>query len=392
MKKLKYLFLIFVASALVSCGNPSEPPLVGDWDRRAVFPLAGRSHAATFVIGDKGYVVSGTHGLNRQLRRDVVAFDHTAGSLDRRGMTQGSWSRLENIPDSMPARQQAVGFSLNVGGKVYGFVGTGWTWSEEVRDMVTLNDFWRFDPDTEDWEEITPMPPNASKRRAAIAFTLSIEGLEYGFVGFGFEGDPERNYLLDLWRYDPRQEGGQPWTEVGGYSGDKRRGATVFVIDNRAYISTGDNGNTLVSEHFVFDPDGVRHGRPMWSRLRDTRNASRDHDFDNDWGPLPRTFGVAYVASVDGQLRGHIVGGATAAGAVPSIRPNSNWEYDHEHDLWQERTTFVNNGAPRNRAGMVTFSFPHTGRAFVGMGVTGTTHLDDFWEFIPLVDDCVEFD
>jgi len=115
-------------------------------------------------------------------------------------------------------------------------------------------------------------------------------------------------------------------------------------------------------------------------------NANPDEDYDDDYGGLARSFGVAYVAQVGGELRGHIVGGRNSTNY-------QNWEYDHNEDLWTQRTKFINNaGTTSSREGMVAFSFPETQRAYIGMGKasgsTSTTSIyDDMWEFVPLEDD-----
>jgi len=404
MKKYKFLFLIFISGLLVTCTGTSEEKLVGDWERRAEFPVSGRAHAATFVIGDWGYVVGGTIGT-REFRTDVVAFNHTAGDRDRRRLddvrtiTMGSWRRLKNTPqfsvvegvaEGMRPRQQAVGFSLKVGEKDYGFVGAGMALDNQKRDFITLKDFWKYDPDKEGsddaWTQIAPLPDDFLPRRGAIAFSLNKGSEPFGYVGFGYEDEPDKNYLLDLWEYDPRND---TWTEVFGYSGRKRNGAMVFVIDNKAYICGGDNP-ALVYDFWVFDPNAPEGQN--WESRRTMRDADPNEDFDDDYRYLSRSFGVAYVALVDNQLRGHIVGSTSTLNSSGF----TNWEYNHtigvngkSIDLWEERTSFFNADRRTTRAGMVSFSFPN-GRAFVGLGLSGQNLFhEDLWEFFPLEEDYV---
>jgi len=361
-----------LAGVLVSCQGTSEQQFIGDWQSRTSFELEGRSHAATFVIGDIGYVIGGTSG-NRTPYRHVLAFDHKAAS------GRGSWEVKDNFPG--PARQQAVGFSLNVKGMDYGFVGTGW----HQNDEKLYNDFWRYNPVDDTWEEVAPLP--AYPRRGAIAFSLEVNGKEYGYIGCGWTGltdDIGSLFLSDFYEFDPDGETeieGQmfmgQWTTVKGSGSNKRSGATVFVIENKAYISTGENtnsANATVTDFWVFDPNGTE----KWKRLRAMANLNQNEDYDDDYGPLARSFGVGYV--VEG--KGHIVGGRSGNGFT-------NWEYDHIADLWTQRTSFYNNSSRWSREGMVAFSFK-TGRAFVGMGKQGTSaYWDDMWEFIPLVPDNV---
>jgi len=398
MKAYRWIFLILVTGFFAGCNKDSEPELVGDWQRRAVFPRSERSHAAYFVIGNKGYVIGGYNGTTT-LRREVFEFDHTGGS------GQGIWTQKRNFPQEAIARQQAVGFAFrHMNGKDYGYVGTGYGYVG--KDWITLKDFWRYDKDNDSWEQVAPLPDEYEgveglPRQGAIAFSLQDKSNNkwYGYIGCGYKDDPEREDLTDFWRFDP--EGETPkteeekletnddkpwigkWTPVFGYGGSKRTGASVFVIDNKAYICNGKRfvSNVYTNDFWRFDPnetdpDRVWIGSPK--ALRTMANVNRDEDYDDDYGTLGRAFGVAYVVPVHGRndFRGHIVGGN-----------NSNWEYDHFEDLWVQRTYFFNNQTKFAREGMISFSFPETGRAFVGLGKTSSAYYDEIWEFIPLIDD-----
>ena len=363
MKMYRWFFLVLVTGIMVSCSGTSEEELVGDWQSRAVFSDVPRSHAATFVIGDKGYLCCGWNGY--QVRRnDVFVFDHTSGA------GQGSWGdKLGDFPGKR--RSHAVGFSA----RGFGYIGTGYD-----GDETDMNDFWRYDPDRDEWTEVAPLP--AYTRRGAIAFSLFVGDKEYGYVGFGLhDGTHDRLYLSDIWQYDPDgktvDENGITldghWTIITGHGSSKREGAAVFVIENKAYICNGRNQNGQVSDFWVYDPNSAE----KWKNNppRPMNDSNPDEDYDDDYGGLPRAYGVAYVVSVGGQLRGHIVG-----------EKSSNWEYDHVNDLWIQRTQFINHSLPRSREGMVSFSFS-SGKAFVGMGKAQNAYYDDIWEFIPLIDD-----
>jgi hypothetical protein len=118
-------------------------------------------------------------------------------------------------------------------------------------------------------------------------------------------------------------------------------------------------------------------------------NSNPDEDYCDDYAALARQFGVAFVVNVNQKiggapdLRGHIVGGTAGMGYT-------NWEYDHKEDLWVQRTRFYNHiAAAQTRQGMISFSFPNTGRAFVGLGSSGSQYHEDLWEFIPMIEDNV---
>ena len=376
MKTYKWFFLILVSGIFYSCPGTSEEELVGDWQKRQTYLKNGCAFATSFVIGDKGYVIGGWNGTNT-LRREMLEFDHTAG-------IEGGWKVLPLLPTHIPARHQAVGFSL----KGKGYMGTGWAYLG-TENETTLRDFWQFDPRYNSWEEVAPLPAEAETRRGAIAFSLNVGGKEYGFVGCGYTGEPDKAYLSDFWKFDP--EGTTDgkigkWTpledEHDRYRGEKRSGAVVFVIENKAYICAGEKP-TNNYDFWMFDPNADKN--KQWEKKRSMNNSNPDEDYDDDYGSLGRAFGVSYVVSVGGKLRGHIVGGKTGSGYT-------NWEYNHDSlsengDLWVQRTNFCNNRNNLTRQGMISFSFPSTGRAFVGLGISGGTPYDEMWEFIPLIED-----
>jgi len=395
MKAYKWFFLIVWAGVLAGCSGTSEQQLVGDWQRRAVFPGSERSHAATFVMGTKGYVVGGYNGTNT-LRREVYEFDYTGGS------GQGVWKQLPSTPDEMIARQQAVGFALHQSDGDYGYVGAGYGWfsttgNAKDADWTTLKDFWQYNIKDGTWKQVAPLPDQyegveGKARRGAIAFALQVGSKWYGYVGCGYTGDPDRENRTDFWRFDPELTTPNPdggtwigkWTPVQGYGGSKRTGASVFIIDNKAYICNGET-NTSVNDFWRFDPNNNSEpwiGSPK--KLRTMANVNPDEDYDDDYGSLARAYGVAYVVPVGGQLRGHIVGG--------NKNGSANWEYDHNADLWVQRTSFYNNQSKSNREGMISFSFPDAGKAFVGLGKAGSAYYDDLWEFIPSIDDDIYSD
>ena len=367
MKTYKWFLMLLVAGVIVACGSDPEEELLGDWQRRAIFPEGERSHTAYFVIGDKGYVCCGSNGGRGYLqlgRKEVYVFDHTTTG------GSGSWRQLSDFPGAR--RQQAVGFSANG----FGYIGTGWD-----GDQTVMSDFWRYNTATDTWDSIAPLPAKA--RRGAIAFSLTVGGKEYGYVGTGFSDYPDNWYLQDFWQFDPDgttvgKNGEQlhgRWTPVQEYGGAKRGGSVVFVIDNKAYICTGINSSGSPSDFWVFDPNGEN----LWAKKRPINDSNQDEDYDDDYKALPRSYGMAFTAPVEGKMRGHI---ALGSGNF------TVWEYDHDADLWTQRTSFYNYRTTQSRTGSIAFSFPNTERAFVGLGLAGTTaYMDDLWEFIPMVED-----
>lgn len=363
MKTYKWFFLICIAVVFVACGSDSEEELVGNWVVRSEFDGGPRGYTANFVIGNKGYVCCGWNG-NKARRAELYEYDPTTSQ----GM--GSWRRLTDFPGT--ARSQAVGFS--VAGK--GYVGTGWD-----GDTKVMRDFYEYNPANNSWRRVATLPDGqdgARERYGAIAFSLWEGDKEYGYIGTGYTGGDEKLTLKDFWRFDPAAGDSGRWEQVQGFGGSKREGAVAFVINNKAYICTGKNSSMTVPDIWEFDPNLTNPDGFAWHKKRNMYDSNPDEDFDDDYADLMRSYAVSFVMPVGGVTRGHI-----AIGSGKS----TVWEYDADTDLWEKRTTFVNNSTPRTRDGAVAFSFPELGRAFVGMGMSNTVPYDDMREFYPLEED-----
>jgi N-acetylneuraminic acid mutarotase len=127
----------------------------------------------------------------------------------------------------------------NVPGARYGSAawtdGTGsfWLFGGYGRDSAgnenLLNDLWRYDPDTAEWTWVsgsdtvsqegiygikgTPDADNVPGGRYGSAVWTDASGKLWLFAGFGLDSAGTRQYLNDLWRYDPDTA---EWTWMSG--------------------------------------------------------------------------------------------------------------------------------------------------------------------------------
>ena len=101
------------------------------WTRKADFPGQGRSAAAAFVIGNRGYVGTGDYSLD--LLADFWEYDQ---QTDR-------WTRKVDFAGN--PRSQAVGFAI--GAK--GYLGAG-NHGFAMGDGIN-QDFWEYDQVTDKW-------------------------------------------------------------------------------------------------------------------------------------------------------------------------------------------------------------------------------------------------
>ena len=329
MKISKNLLFISVISAsvcalFIKCGGDDSVDLIGNWVEQSDFEGVARSDAASFTIGNFGYVGTGYDGDDRLT--DFWKYD---SDLNR-------WTQVAVFPGA--ARNAAVAFAA--AGK--GYVGTGYT--GEVR----LQDFWEYDPAGNAWVQIADFAGSA--RYGAVAFSIN----DIGYVGTGYDG----NYLKDFWAYDPSTG---LWAQKTSFGGSKRRDAVGFVLDGIGYICTGINNGNYEKEFYAYDPSS-----DTWAAKRKIADVS-DETYDNEY-TIIRSNAVAFVLSGKAYV---------ASGSIGTLKSDV-WEYDALLDLWKQKTNFE--GASRTDA--VAFATDN-GKAYVTTGKSSSSQFDDIWEFRP---------
>lgn len=239
-----------LAGLLAACSNNnSDEDLIGNWIEKSELAGKPRSEAVAFTINDTAYIGTGYDG--EKYLRDF--WKYTAN---------GGWiTQIAELPAAAAARGSAV--AMVIDGKAY--VGTGFD------GYNRLNDFWAYSPVTGQWEPKAPLvDPNPSidlSRRDAVSFVLKGKG----YVATGNDGGA----LKDVWQYDP---GSDSWTSKNTFGGSKRTEAVAFVIGEKAYIATGTNNNELKNDFWEYNPD-----TDLWTEKRKISNATDDdfdNDYD----------------------------------------------------------------------------------------------------------------
>ena len=269
-----------------------------------------------------------------------------------------AWTQVPSMPSDTLARDGGVAFAIN--GK--GYVGLGSTGTR------FLNDFWCFDPQTQTWSRVADFPrrdgiedyQSYERRRYAVAFVID----NVAYVGSG--EDIDGHAQSDFYKFD-----GTTWTPIANI-GAQRTAASAFVYDGKGYVVCGRNGSCLY-EFQRYNP-----ATNEWKPLRHIDNRT-DESYDDEYRIM------AYGCSVFG-LNGKFylsTGGANGSGV-------RTWEYHPDDDLWFQKTNFEGN----NRGFAVGFSLTFddgkgggvqehgyiaTGQA----GVLGNTYFSDMWEFKP---------
>src|SRR5690554_108100 len=192
----------------------SYDPVLADWVRIADFTGAARHSAASFAINSKGYIATGScgnvdPGLS-QAGEDAWQYDPESGT----------WSEIEDFP---VASISAVGFELNNKGYIYDYNAL-----YEYRNNA--------------WVKIPAPGLNA------------WDNIAFGMNGFAYFGLGVGTHLL--YELDPASSK----TATKTISLENRRsGASVFVMENRAYIIGGVTYNyfgkkVVLNDVWEFDP------------------------------------------------------------------------------------------------------------------------------------------
>lgn len=321
--------LLLLLLLLPSCSDDDSDDLVGNWINRWSFEGKARSHAISFTINDKAYIVSGYDGDDRVRLRDTWELDPS----------NNKWLRKADFPGI--GRTSAIGFSAN--GK--GYIGTGYDGTNK------LNDFWEYDPTSNTWTQKSNFAGGA--RYGSTAFSIG----EKGYVVGGYDG----NYLKDLWEYNPATD---TWTQKTSIPGSKRFNGMSFVINNIAYVVGGNNNGKYVDDFWAYDASN-----DTWERKRDVSDNS-DESYDDDYLNIACQNAATFVISDRGYL---------ATGEVSSLITKV-WEYDPTTDLWKQKTSFE--GSSRINAVGLTVQ----NRGFILLGKSGTYYFDDAWEFEPFAE------
>ncbi len=291
--------------------KPSAFKSLSPWSNVVEFAGTARTHAASFVIGNKGYLGTGTFSAG------CLCYMNDFWSYDPQN---DSWEQLADFPGTK--RYYAMGFS--VGGKGYiigGYTPGGtsrelweydptlkqWTQknnflsyvSSQYGKVITINDkaylqdgngFYEYNAAQDQWNSLTYFPgTSASLPYPIISFAINGKGYKsadgkefyeydpqsntwtrkadlplpqggFGFVSFslnekGYVGSGK--YYVDFldsysfYRYDPEED---QWVQIPSthYS---VQNASTFVINGSAYYGIGNAGDYVQKNFVKFNPN-----------------------------------------------------------------------------------------------------------------------------------------
>lgn len=191
------------------------------WQELDTFPGTPFRNAASFVIGDTAYIVTGHNGS------DYVDF------FWKYHPATDTWQELPPFPGGI----QSFPVTFSIGGK--GYVCLGGIGLDQPTNSVYYQNLWEYDPTTGNWTPRSDFPGEGRWR----AFSFVIDGKAY--VGGGSRDRESGLDLSDTYQYDPVSD---HWTPVADFPEGWGLGTYSFSIDGRGYV--GEGARHLYDENY----------------------------------------------------------------------------------------------------------------------------------------------
>ncbi len=222
------------------------------------FPGEALYGCSSFAINGLGYVVNGW---------DSTEYPTPNGNqLYQYNPQTDTWTAKATFPGT--ARYTTASFAVN--GK--GYVAMGF---KPINNTV-----WQYDPVADSWAQKSNFPGLA--RQAPVSFVVN----NVAYAGLGAIDIPGGFYLPSDWyKYNDATD---TWTQLGIFPGDPMVSYYTVVINNEAFVISGQNQNSLA-------PLDVALTQNVWKYVPAT-------DTWTLWGLFPDTaMGGGIGASVNGQ-------------------------------------------------------------------------------------------
>lgn len=251
------------------------------------------------------------------------------------------WEQKTNLPGT--GRDHPVGFAINDTG--YIVVGSG----VENFSYQDLDDFYRYIPESGEWQQLAAFPGKAR------GYSIGIAHQGKGYVGFG--DGPNDTLLNDLWEYDPKTD---QWTKLSPCPCSGRQHPVLEASEGNIYVGLG-NDNSNLDDWWTYDI-----ATDSWTQLPDLPGPPRHHPYHFSIN------GKIYAGMGDGGF-GNIY---------------DDWyRYNPDDSTWTEMSQFPGQG----RVAGTQFALNGKGFVLSGDGSDhGPMHSGQFWMYHPETDEWEE--
>ena len=205
------------------------------------------------------------------------------------------------------------------------------------------NDFYRYDPIADEWQQLTDFPGEAR----GYSYGVTYNGK--GYLGFGRANGKNYN---DLWEYDPETE---EWTELDTLPGVGRAHPALIAGSGKIWVGLGSGPNGNLNDWWEYDIAGNE-----WTQQPDFPSFERHHPYYFEIDGMPYV-GFGHGADIYSDF----------------------YQFDFENDEWITLNAFPEQG----RVAGTQFSYNGKGYILSGQGEDhGDLPEGEFWEYDPLED------
>lgn len=285
-----------------------------------------RAALVSFVTNNKAYILTGRTQTGTPL--DCWEYDPVGGEWSERAVFPGMY------------RVNAV---AEVVGR-FAYVGLGFeAQSEAYREEAQLNDWWRYDPETNSWMQLASLPSTDTNGCISFVYNNII------YVGFGFDGWA---FKRSMWCYEPLTDS---WTRLKDAPMRYRAGAVACSNGDRVFFGTGFD-TTNKNDWWEYFPE-----TDSWEERCSMPDKGRNFG-------LSFSVGKRIFVSTGQFFKSELDGGHLKADVV---------EYDVDNDRWISRGQLPASGR------MNATAFVIDDELYIGFGEDETTVLGDLWKCRP---------
>jgi N-acetylneuraminic acid mutarotase len=221
-------------------------------------------------------------------------------------VTPSPWASKAQFPGN--ARNFATGFVIADSGYVGS--GTGGTMPSNWCNTPFTKDFYKYDPLTDTWAAIAPLPASAPVRFGASGFAIN----GFGYVGGGLQQNCVANTYTDFYRYNPATGA---WTQINNITG-RAESFNQLCDANNCYWGLGRNNGCNVTDFLRYN-----HGTDTWTAMAAFPGTQQG------WNAAFHINGMLYVGV-----------GESWMGCVGNATYNSFYRYNPATNTWSTMTAF----------------------------------------------------